>query len=182
MPLDWGTSSALAVSFVRLIQQLQRFTEAAVGTHADVDLRVILQILTVIDGGHLDLIDCRIDFADCMFFVPLDGRPCNLVKISAGQTQVRQRVEVGGVGAWNLLGRSCRGSDRQNPQQREKHSERWYSYAQDVRTFFPAAGTSAAVQGKHCESSEVAKDTTIVVGAAFPSHPRSPVDADATVC
>ena len=69
-----------------LIQQLQSFAEAAVGTHAYIDRRVIFEILAVIDRGPLDLADGCIDLTNRMFFIPLNGRPCNLVQISASQT------------------------------------------------------------------------------------------------
>ena len=71
---------------MRLIQQLQGLAEAAVGTHAYIDRRMIREILAVIDRGPLDLADRGIDLTNCMFFIPLYGRPCNLVQISARQT------------------------------------------------------------------------------------------------
>ena len=71
---------------VRLIQQLQSLAEAAVGMHAYINGRVIREILAVIDRGPLDLIDGRIDLTNRMFLIPLNGRPCDLVQISARQT------------------------------------------------------------------------------------------------
>ncbi len=71
---------------MRLIQQLQSLAEAAVGTHAYIDGRVICEIFAVIDRGPLDLIDGCIDLTNRMFFIPLNGRPCDLVQISARQT------------------------------------------------------------------------------------------------
>jgi hypothetical protein len=42
---------------MRLIQQFQGLAEAAVGTHAYINLRVIFEILAVIDRSPLDLAD-----------------------------------------------------------------------------------------------------------------------------
>jgi hypothetical protein len=71
---------------VRLIQQFQSFAEAAVRTHANIDWRVIGEILAIIDRSSLDLGDRSIDFADRMFFILLNGRPSDLIQIGASQT------------------------------------------------------------------------------------------------
>jgi hypothetical protein len=86
------------------IQQLQSLAEAPVGTHAYIDGRVIFEVLAVIDRGPLDLGDCGIDLTNRMFFVPLNGWPCNLVQIGARQTQIGKRVQVCRVRPWYLLG------------------------------------------------------------------------------
>jgi hypothetical protein len=39
-----------------------------------------------------------------MFFIPLNGRPCNLVQIGARQTQIGERVQVCRVRPWYVLG------------------------------------------------------------------------------
>ena len=89
---------------VCLIQQLQSLAEAPVGTHAYIDGRVIFEILAIIDRSPLDLGDRGIDLTNRMFFIPLDGWPCNLVQIGTRQSQVGERVQVGRVRPWDLLG------------------------------------------------------------------------------
>jgi hypothetical protein len=71
---------------MRLIQQLQSLAEAAIGSHAYIDGRMIGEILAVIDRGPLDLGDRCIDLTNCMFFIPLYRWPGDLVQISARQT------------------------------------------------------------------------------------------------
>ena len=71
---------------MRLIQQLQSLAEAAIGSHAYIDRRMIGEILAVIDRCPLDLGDRCIDLTNCMFFILLYGRPGDLVQISPRQT------------------------------------------------------------------------------------------------
>ena len=71
-----------------LIQQFQCLAESAIGTHVGIDRRVIGKILAIVDRGALDLVDRCIDFADRVFFIPLNRRPGDLIQVSASEAQV----------------------------------------------------------------------------------------------
>ena len=50
------------------IQQLERFANATPAGHMQIDADVVMDILAVIDGGALDLVNGAVNFVDGMLF------------------------------------------------------------------------------------------------------------------
>ena len=90
-----------------LVQGLDRLQETA-AVLLDVDLRVVVEVLAVIDRGTLDLADRGVDLGDRDVLIAGDDGIAGLVvEEPARRAQVGQRVEVARVLAGQRLG-ACR--------------------------------------------------------------------------
>ncbi len=63
-----------------------------------IDLRMVVQILAVIDGGVLDFADGFVDFFDGVLLFVVHVLGCGeLAQMGAGMAQVSESVQIGGM-------------------------------------------------------------------------------------
>lgn len=83
------------------VQQLERLANATPAGHMQIDADVVMDILAVIDGGALDLVNGVVNFVDGMlFFVVNAVIRANFVQVGAGIPQIGERVQVVGMTSW----------------------------------------------------------------------------------
>jgi hypothetical protein len=83
------------------IQQLERLANATPAGHMQIDADVVMDILAVIDGGTLDLVNGVVNFVDGMlFFVVNAVIRANFIQVGAGIPQIGECVQVVGMTSW----------------------------------------------------------------------------------
>jgi hypothetical protein len=82
---------------VSLVEQFNCAVQAAGPVHAGIDGHVIVDVFPVIDGGFLDLRDGVVDFVNGFLFLLAQFSVIGALQMSAGFTQIRQRMEISRV-------------------------------------------------------------------------------------
>jgi hypothetical protein len=83
------------------VQQLESLANAAPAGHMQIDADVVMDVLAVIDGSALDLVNGVVNFVDGMLFFFVDAViRANFVQVGAGIPQIGERVQVVGMTSW----------------------------------------------------------------------------------
>jgi hypothetical protein len=81
---------------VRLVEQFQGAVIAASACDVGIDRRMVIQILAIVNRSVLDLSDSFVDLGDGVIFFSIHtAGPGSALQMSAGVTQVGERVQVG---------------------------------------------------------------------------------------
>jgi hypothetical protein len=77
------------------VDQLESAMKATGPIHVGIDRRMIVDVLAVVDGSFLNLVDGFIDFADGQGLVLAECAAVRVLEMRSGVTQVLQGVEIG---------------------------------------------------------------------------------------
>ncbi len=102
------------------IQQLERLANATPAGHMQIDADMVMDILAVVNGGALDLVNGSVNFVDGMlFFVVNAVIRTNLVQVGACIPQIGERVQVVGMPSWIVRRRYRRHRGQEKEQERK---------------------------------------------------------------
>jgi hypothetical protein len=77
------------------VDQFEGAVKAAGPIHVSVDRRMIVDVLTVVDGSFLDFVDGIVDFVDGQFFVFAELAAVRMLKVRSRMAQILQGVDIG---------------------------------------------------------------------------------------
>jgi len=96
---------------MRFIEEFEGAMIAASSTEVSVDGRMIVQILTIVDGGALNFGDGSVDLDDSVLFFSVHTAGVSLVReVCPCVAKVGERVQVGGMTP-ELVGKAERGKE-----------------------------------------------------------------------
>jgi hypothetical protein len=113
---------------VGFVDELESPVETAAPVETCVHGRMIVDILSVIDGGFLDFVDGLIDFVDGMLFLVTQFTAVGALQMGSSMAEIRQSVKI----RWMLSRRLrlCRSEDdRRNDEQKRGHNEQQFAKA-----------------------------------------------------
>ena len=118
------------------IQQLERLANPTPAGHMQIDADMVMDILAVVNGGALDLVNGSVNFVDGMLFFGVNAViRTHLVQVGACIPQIGERVQVVGMSSW-IVRRRYRRHRGQEKEQEGKLAE--YLHGCDITSSLEA--------------------------------------------